>query len=93
MCRISGLSGWYALLIVVPFVNLIFAVYLYHKMSKAFGYGVGMTILLCLAVGALILGFGKAKYLGPDGGQTPAAGTPPAAPNPPPPAVPTAPAV
>src|SRR5436853_377378 len=43
--RIVGMSGWYAVLFVIPFVNLIMSVVLYYKTAKAFGYGIGMTIL------------------------------------------------
>ncbi len=38
-----------------------------HKLSKAFGYGIIMTLVLIFFnfIGALILGFGSAKYQGP----------------------------
>jgi hypothetical protein len=71
--RIVGMSGWYVLLYLVPIVNIIFAIIVAHKLSKAFGYGVGMTILQLLVIGMLILAFGKAKYLGLDGGTKPIA--------------------
>lgn len=64
-CRIVGLSGWYTLLILVPFVNIIFAIYLAYKLAQSFGYGIGMTILELLLIGYLIMGFGQAKYIGP----------------------------
>jgi uncharacterized Tic20 family protein len=67
--RIVGMSGWYVLLFLVPIVNIIFAIVVAYKLAKAFGYGVGMTILEFLIIGYLILGFGKAKYLGPSGGS------------------------
>jgi hypothetical protein len=67
MCRIVGISGWYTLLVLVPFVNIIFSIYLAYKMALSFGYGIGMTILEVLAIGYLILGFGSAKYIGPSG--------------------------
>lgn len=76
-CRIVGLSGWYVLLLLVPFVNIIFAIYLMYKLAVVFGHGVGMTILMFIfGIGLLILGFGSSKYLGPDGkpaGHKPAA--------------------
>lgn len=74
-CRIVGLSGWYVLLLLVPFVNIIFAIYLSYRLAVAFGHGVGMTILMFIfGIGLLILGFGDSKYLGPDGkGHTPQA--------------------
>jgi hypothetical protein len=64
LLRIVGLSGWYVLLFLVPIVNIIFDIYVSYKLAKSFGYGIGMTILLILAIGWLILGFGKATYLG-----------------------------
>lgn len=97
MFRIVGMSGWYTLLMLVPFVNFIMAVILYNKISKAFGHGIGMTILALFSIGFLILGFGKSQYLGPNGaeGNGPAPGTDvqpqppvtPVAPAPPAPAV------
>jgi hypothetical protein len=66
--RIIGMSGWYVLLYLVPLVNFIFAIYVAYKLALCFGYGIGMTILELLWVGFLILGFGSAKYVGPDGG-------------------------
>lgn len=64
-CRIVGLSGWYTLLVLVPIVNFIFAIYLAYKLAQSFGYGVGMTILELILIGYFILGFGSAKYQGP----------------------------
>ena len=76
LCRIVGLSGWYVLILLVPFVNIVFAIYLCYRLSVAFGHGVGMTILMFIfGIGALILGYGSSKYLGPDGKP---AGRPPA---------------
>ncbi|HET9850198.1 MAG TPA: DUF5684 domain-containing protein [Candidatus Saccharimonadales bacterium] len=75
--RIAGMSGWFVLLYLVPIVNFFFAIYVAYRMAKAFGYGVGMTILEILLIGYLILAFGKAKYVGHGGkGSAPAGGTP-----------------
>ncbi|MBX4201808.1 signal peptidase I [Candidatus Saccharibacteria bacterium] len=66
--KIVGYSGWYLLLFLVPFVNILFAIYVAYKVAVAFGYGIGMTILeFIFGIGLLIIGFGDSKYLGPDG--------------------------
>ena len=81
MFNIVGMSGWYALLLFIPFVNIVVAIVLVNKLAKAFGQGIGMTLLLIVGIGYLILGFGNAKYLGPGGTKTSsAAGNPPPAP-------------
>lgn len=68
MLRIVGYSPWYFLLFLVPLVNFVFIVVVAYKLAKSFGYGVGMTILeFVFGIGTLIIGFGEAKYLGPDG--------------------------
>jgi hypothetical protein len=69
MCRIVGLSGWYTLLLLVPLVNIVFAIYLAYRLALSFGRGIGTTVLLILGIGYLILGFGSAKYQGPNGAQ------------------------
>ncbi len=81
--RIVGMSGWYFLIFLIPFVNIIFGIYVAYKLAVAFGYGIGMTILEFFLVGILILGFGKAKYLGPDGKVQAPHPTQPASPAPP----------
>jgi hypothetical protein len=72
--RIVGYSPWYLLIFLIPLVNIVFAVIVAYKLAKAFGYGVGMTILeFVFGIGILIIGFGDSKYLGPDGKGKPAA--------------------
>ena len=69
--NIVGMSGWFALLFFVPFVNAVMAVILAYKLAKAFGYGIGMTILeLIFGIGLLIIAFGDSKYRKPEGGPT-----------------------
>lgn len=67
LCRISGLSGWYTIALLIPYLNFLAAIYLYYRLSKSFGKGIGMTILLLLYVGLFILGFGKSQYIGANG--------------------------
>jgi hypothetical protein len=55
---------WWIIFMLIPFVNFIFFIYLYHLVSTAFGQGIGMTILLILVIGWPILAFGSAQYQG-----------------------------
>jgi len=69
MLKIGGKPGWWLLLLLIPFVNLIFAVWMLNMISKSFGKDEGFTVGLLL-LGIIfwpILGFGSAKYLGPFG--------------------------
>lgn len=55
---------WWILLLIIPIVNIIFAIKMVHALSTSFGKGVGFTIgLLFLPyVFMAILAFGDAKY-------------------------------
>ena len=86
LLRIVGYSAWYFLLYLIPIINIVFSVMVAYKLAIAFGYGIGMTILNLLGIGYLILGFGSAKYLGPDGQGTAVPQSPPAKPQQPAPA-------
>lgn len=69
MTKIGGKPGWWTILCLIPFVNLIFIIWLYNMISKSFGKDEGFTVGLVL-LGIIfwpILGFGPAKYLGPYG--------------------------
>jgi len=69
LTRISGKPGWWVLLMLIPFVNIIFSIWLYNMVSKSFGKDEGFTAGLVL-LGIIfwpILGFGSARYIGPYG--------------------------
>jgi hypothetical protein len=69
MTKIAGKPGWWVLMFLLPFVNIIFLVWLYNMISKSFGKDEGFTAGLVF-LGFIffpILGFGPAKYLGPFG--------------------------
>lgn len=69
MTKIGGKPGWWVLLFLVPFVNIVFAIWLLNMISKSFGKDEGFTAGL-LFLGFIfwpILAFGPAKYLGPYG--------------------------
>jgi uncharacterized membrane protein YhaH (DUF805 family) len=69
LLKIVGKPGWWLLLFLIPFVNIVFAVWTYNMLSKSFGKEEGFTVglLLLSIVFFPILGFGDAKYLGPYG--------------------------
>lgn len=69
MTRITGKPGYWTLLCLIPFVNLVFLIWLTNMVSKSFGRDEGFTVGLIL-LGVIfwpILGFGGSKYLGPYG--------------------------
>jgi len=67
--QIVGKPWWWLLLMLIPFVNLVFAIWVVNLLSKSFGHGVGFTLgLLFLSfIFIPILAFGESKYLGPAG--------------------------
>lgn len=70
LLKIVGKPGWWLLLIIfVPFVNIVLAIWMTNLLSKSFGKDALFTIGL-LFFGIIfypILGFGDAKYIGPAG--------------------------
>ena len=67
--KIIGKPGWWLLMLIIPFVNIVFAIWMTNLLSKSFGKGEGFTIGLILLplIFYPILGLGSAKYLGPAG--------------------------
>ena len=65
--KIAWGNGWLFLLMLIPIVDIVVMFIVYWKMSKAFGCGVGMFLLMLFLpyIGLPILGFGKASYIGP----------------------------
>lgn len=62
-------NGWLFLLLLIPIVNIIYMIWFYIQMAKAYGkaplFAVGLIFLGTIFV--LILGFGSAEYVGPKG--------------------------
>jgi hypothetical protein len=76
LLQIVGRPVWWFVLMIIPFVNIIFTIIVTHDTSKSFGRGVGTTLLLIFLpfIGYPMLAFGDAKYVGPAAGEsTPAA--------------------
>src|ERR1700753_1079260 len=69
LLKIVGKPGWWLILFLIPYVNLIWIIWTYNMLSKSFGKDEGFTVGLCLlsVVFFPILGFGDARYLGPYG--------------------------
>ncbi len=91
MLQIIGENPWLVLLLLVPIVNIVFAIIWAVRLGKCFGKsGVWSFFLLILLspIGYMLLGFGKATYQGPLKGTTPVS---PTSTTPPAPAAPTAP--
>lgn len=67
LLEIVGKPIWWFLLLLIPFVNIIFLIIVINELSKAFGKGVGMTLLLIFLpfIGAPMLAFGDAHYTRP----------------------------
>jgi hypothetical protein len=78
-CKIVGRPGWWIILLLIPFVNIIVGIILCIDMAKSFGKGVGFGIGLSL-LGIIfwpILGFGSALYQGPSASPGVAVAPPP----------------
>jgi hypothetical protein len=69
LLEIVGKPWWWLLLMVIPLVNVVFAVWTYNLLSKSFGKSEGFTVgLILLSIIFLpILAFGDAQYQGPAG--------------------------
>ncbi len=64
LLRISHLPVWWVVFLIIPGIQIIFAIPVFYKLSKAFGKGWGYTIgILFLGIIFLpALAFGKATY-------------------------------
>ena len=64
--KIGGISGWLALTIPIPVVNMLVAFWAVYKLGKAFGKDMLFILgMIAFPVAFLpILGFGKSEYVG-----------------------------
>ena len=69
LLRIVGMRVWWILPLLIPYVGIVVSVIVLIKLARAFGKGGGFaTGLILLGIVFIpILGFGSARYLGPDG--------------------------
>jgi len=63
---IAGKPWWWIFLYCIPLVSIVIAVMVAHAVSKAFGFGIGMTLLQVFLpfVAYPVMGFGSAVYEG-----------------------------
>ncbi|HTM92765.1 MAG TPA: DUF5684 domain-containing protein [Flavisolibacter sp.] len=69
LLKIIGKPWWWLLLMLIPFVNIVFAIWMVNLLSKSFGKDTGFTLGL-IFLGFIfypVLGFGSARYRGPYG--------------------------
>lgn len=64
MLQIAKRPLWWLVLLIVPVVNVVVLVIVLNDISKAFGHGFGMTLLLIFLtpIGYLLIGFGASEY-------------------------------
>lgn len=69
LIEIVGKPLWWIVLMLIPGVNIIFAIWVTNLLSLSFGKGVGFTIglLLLSPIFYPILAFSNAEYKGPAG--------------------------
>ena len=66
LCLIAGRPGWWLLLFLIPFVNIVVSILVSLDVAKKFGKGLGFGLGLAF-LGFIfwpILGFGDARYQG-----------------------------
>jgi len=70
LCKIVGRPGWWVILLLIPYLNLIFFIIIMLDLAKSFARGIGFAIGLILLspIFICILGFGEAEYQGPSAG-------------------------
>jgi hypothetical protein len=68
LLKIVGRPGWWLVLMFIPLVNVVIAIIVMVDLAKSFGKGglfAFFGLIVFSFVGYCILGFGKARYLGP----------------------------
>jgi hypothetical protein len=66
--KIVGRPGWWLILFIIPFVNIIVSLIVAVDLAKSFGKGAGFGVVglwLFGIIGYPVLGFGSATYRGP----------------------------
>lgn len=71
LLEIIGKPVWWIFLLIIPCVNIIFAIWMVNLLSKSFGQSEGFTVGLLLLgiVFYPILAFGNYQYIGPAGAE------------------------
>lgn len=72
LCKIVGKPGWYMLLLLIPFVNIVVGVVIYARLARSFGKESIFALALFFLVGWFILAFNdENQYIGPNGEAAP----------------------
>lgn len=63
-CKMVTSSGWTMIILLIPFVNIIFIIYLLMRLSYAFGHGLlfALGLFFFYPLFILILAFGLSQY-------------------------------
>jgi hypothetical protein len=71
MLKIVGKPWWWIFMLLIPILNIVFAIWALNMLSKSFGKSEGYTVgLLFLGIVFYpMLAFGDAKYIGPYGNK------------------------
>ncbi len=71
--RIAGMSGWWVLAGLVPFLNIVAVVLLAINLAKVFGQTAVIAVLIALFsfIMYFYLSYGSARYLGPQASKAP----------------------
>ena len=66
LLEIIGKPVWWFVLLLIPLVNFVIIIMVFNQLSRSFGRGVGMTLLLIFLpfIAFPVLGFGSAQYVG-----------------------------
>ena len=67
LLKIAGKPGWWILLLLIPFANIVVLFLVSIGIAKSFGRSAAFGVFLLLllgGIGYLILGFGSAQYRG-----------------------------
>lgn len=67
LCKVAGRPGWWLILMLIPLVNVVFAIIVAIDVARAFGKGGAFGffgLALFSFIGYLVLGFGSARYVG-----------------------------
>ena len=64
LMKIVHRPWWWFFLLFIPFVNIVIWIIVMIDLAKAFGHGVGMTLVLIFltGIGYLVLAFGSSTY-------------------------------
>ncbi len=74
LLKVAGKPIWWIILFLIPIVNIVILILMYHGLSLSFGHGAGFTVGLFFLslIFFYILAFSSNEYRGPAGSAAPA---------------------